>query len=128
MPSVNSGRQYDKQHAVTIVAAVALAANRFVAYNGGYPTNAGGATDCQGVTEYAAAAGEAVSAITGYSAPVEAAMAIPFGATVQTDAQGRAIVGGPTDHFGRALSSASAAGQLVEVQIVSLVAPTGGPG
>ena len=47
----NPGRQFDKQHAITMVATAALAAHRFAAYDGGYPTAAGGAKDAQGVTE-----------------------------------------------------------------------------
>ena len=55
MPSQNNtGRQFDKQHAVTLVATAILAANRFIAYDGGYATAAGGAKDSQGVSEQAA--------------------------------------------------------------------------
>ena len=122
MPSQNnSGRQYDKQHAVTLVAMATLAACRFVAYDGGYPTAAGGAKDVQGVTETAADVGEAVSAITGYSALVEAGEAIAFGALVKTDAVGKAMAGSATDHCGRALGAATAPGQLIEVQVLKHV-------
>ena len=39
MPSQNNtGRQFDKQHAVTVVLTAAVAANRFLAYDGGYPS------------------------------------------------------------------------------------------
>ena len=37
----NTGRQYDKTHAVTLVATAAVAASRFIAYDGGYPSVAG---------------------------------------------------------------------------------------
>lgn len=123
MPSqINTGRQYDKQHAVTLVAVAALAACRFVAYDGGYPTIAGGAKDVQGVTEFAAeAAGDAITAITGYSALVEAGEAIAFGALVKTDAAGKAMAGSAADHCGRALGAATAAGQLIEVQVLKHV-------
>lgn len=122
MPSQNnSGRQYDKQHAVTLVAMATLAACRFVAYDGGYPTAAGGAKDVQGVTETAADVGEAVSAITGYSALVEAGEAIAFGALVKTDVVGKAMAGSAADHCGRALGAATAAGQLIEVQVLKHV-------
>ena len=94
MPSQNNtGRQFDKTHAVTIVATAALAACRFAAYDGGYPTIAGGAKDVQGVTENAAEIGDAVSLTTGYSALVEAGEAIAFGVLVKTDATGRAVAG-----------------------------------
>jgi len=114
----NTGRQYDKTHGVTIVAQVALADARFVAYDGGYPTNAGAAKAVQGVTESNAEAGDAVNLITGYSALVEAAGAIAFGALVAADATGRAIPGTLTSHCGRALGAATANGQLIEVQLL----------
>lgn len=117
----NTGRQYDKQHAVTLIALTALAAARFVAYDGGYPSIAGGAKDVQGVTEYAAEAGDAVSVTTGYSALVEAGEAIAFGGLVKTDATGKAVPGTATDHCGRALGAATAAGQLIEVQVLKHV-------
>lgn len=113
----NTGRQFDKQHAVTIAAAVALAAHRFVAYDGGYPTSEGGAKDMQGVSESAAEAGDALSLVTDYSYLVEAAEAISFGALVKADATGRAINGTLADHCGRALGASAQAGQLIEVQI-----------
>ena len=113
----NTGRQFDKQHGVTIVAMAALAACRFAAYDGGYPSIAGGAKDCQGVTENAAEIGEAVSLTTGYSALVEAEAAIAFGALVKVGTDGKAITGSATDHCGRALGAATQAGQLFEVQL-----------
>lgn len=118
MPSQNNaGRQYDKQHAVTVVATAALAAHRFAAYDGGYPSNAGGAKAAQGVTETAAAVGDAVSVVTGYSYLVEAAEPIAFGALVTADASGKAVAGTLASHCGRALGAATQAGQLFEVQI-----------
>lgn len=129
MPSQNnSGRQYDKLHAVTIIATVALAANRFVAFDGGYATKVlgGGAKDMQGVSEQAADVGDAISAITSYSALVEANQAIAFGAWVKPDAndEGKAEVGSATEHCGRALGTATAQGQLIEVQLLPHVQPT----
>lgn len=116
----NSGQQYDKQHAITMVATVALAAARIVAYDGGYATVAGGVKDAQGVTETAAEVGDAISVTTGYSALVEANEAITFGAYLKpaVDGSGRAAVGSLADHCGRALGAAGALGQLVEMQIV----------
>lgn len=122
MPSQNnSGQQYNKLHAATLVAAAVLAANRFVAYDGAYATAAGGVKDAQGVTETAAAIGDAVSAVTSYSYLVECSEAVAFGDYIKpaTDATGRGAVGTLTDHCGRALGATSAAGQLVEVQIVT---------
>lgn len=113
----NTGRQFDKQHAVTVVATAPVAAHRFIAYDGGYPSVAGGAKDCQGVSETAAEAGEAVSVVTGYSYLVEAEGAIAFGALVKVGTDGKAVTGTAADHCGRALGAATQAGQLVEVQI-----------
>lgn len=118
MPSQNNtGRQYDKQHAVTVVATAAVAAHRFVAYDGGYPTIAGGADDCQGISETSAEIGDAFPVVTGYSYLVEAEAAIAFGALVRVGTDGKAITGTAADHCGRALGAATAAGQLIEVQI-----------
>ena len=83
----------------------------------GYPSVAGGAKDAQGVTEHAAEVGEAVAAITGYSALVEAEAAIAFGALVKVGTDGKAITGTAADHCGRALGAATQAGQLIEVQL-----------
>ena len=70
------GKQYDKVHAVTAIATIALAANRFVGFDGAHATSAGAAHDSQGVSETEAVIGQATSLITGYSAPVEAGEAI----------------------------------------------------
>ncbi len=113
----NTGRQYDKQHSVPLVAAAVLAASRFVAYDGGYPSIAGGAKDCQGVSETSAEVGDAVNVVTGYSYLVEAEAAIAFGALVKVGTDGKAITGTAADHCGRALGAATAAGQLIEVQL-----------
>ena len=113
----NTGRQYDKTHAVTLVATAAVAACRFIAYDGGYPSVAGGAKDSQGVAETAAALGEALSVVTGYSYLVEAEAAITFGALVKVGTDGKAITGTLADHCGRALGAATQAGQLIEVQL-----------
>lgn len=126
MPSQNnSGNQFDKRHAVTLVAMAALAANRFIAYDGTYATAAGGTKDAQGVSEHNAEEAQAVSVITGYSALVEASAPIAFGAYVMpaADGTGRAAVGTLGNHCGRALGAATAAGQLVEVEIKTHVHP-----
>lgn len=118
MPSQNNtGRQFDKRHAVTIVAIAALAAHRFGAYDGGYATSAGGVKDCQGITETSAEIGDALPLVTSYSYLVEAGADLAFGAYVKPGTDGKAIVGAVDDHCGRALG-ACASGQLVEVQIV----------
>lgn len=114
----NTGRQYDKQHGLTMVATAAVVAHRFAAYDGGYATSAGGAKDCQGIFETDAAEGEAVTVVTGYSYLVEAGAEIAFGAYVKPGADGVAAVGAADDHCGRALGAATQVGQLIEVQIV----------
>ncbi len=118
MPSQNNtGRQFDKQHAVTVVAAAGVAAHRFAAYDGGYPSAAGGAKDCQGIYETNAEPGDAVSVVTGYSYLVEAEAAIAFGALVKPGTDGKAITGSAADHCGRALGAATQGSQLIEVQL-----------
>lgn len=113
----NTGRQFDKQHAITIVATAILKAHRFVAYDGGYPAAGGGAKDSQGVSETSAEIGEALSVVTSYSYLVEAAEPIAFGDRVLSDATGRAKVATTAEHCGVALGAAVQAGQLIEVQI-----------
>jgi len=119
----NTGLQYDKQHAITLVAAANLAAARFIGYDGNYATGAGGVHDAQGVSEAPAPLGYALPCITHYSALVEASEPIALGdwVTVASDGSGRAAVGSSANHCGRALGQASAAGQLLEVQVLAHV-------
>ena len=116
----NSGAQYDKVHAVTLVAMAAISAARFVAYDGTHATSAGGVKDAQGVSETAAEVGDAFSVTTGYSALVESSEAIALGDYLKpaADGSGKAAVGTLADHCGRALGAATGAGELVEVQIL----------
>lgn len=121
------GRQYDKQHATTLVATAVLAAYRFASYAGGYASGAagaGGAADALGVTEHAAEIGEAVSVATGFSYLVEAEATFAAGAFIKPGTDGKAAAGSITDHCARALEAATAVGQLVEVQLVEHVHPT----
>ena len=115
------GKQYSKIHAITALAAAAVFSNRFVGYDGTHATSAGGAHDALGVSETEAAVGQAVSVVTAYSAPVEAGEAIAQFAFVKpaADGSGKAITGTATDHCGVALEAAGAAGQFVEVRILS---------
>lgn len=112
------GRQYDKQHATTIVATAAIEKSRFVGLGGAHATAAGGnSADAVGVSEHAAAIGNTVSVITGYTALVEASAAITAHSFVKpaADGSGKAAVGSNADHCGKALEAATAAGQLIEV-------------
>lgn len=116
------GRQFDKRHAVTVLATAAIAPFRFVSYAGKHAAAApaSGEQASQGVSEAAAAVGEAVSVVTGYSYTVEADEAIAFGAYVKpaSDGSGKAAVGSATDHCGLALSNALKKGDLIEVQVL----------
>ena len=112
---------FDKTHAVTIVAKVPILPNRFVAHCGHYAKAQPDLYDaCQGsagVSETAAAVGEAVSVVTSYSYLVEAAGIVPKGSYVRpaTDDTGRAEQGASLSCCGIALTEATAAGQLIEV-------------
>lgn len=126
MPAQNNpGRQFDKRHAVTVVAQVAIPAHRFVSYDGTLTVVAPATApkEAQGISEEAAASGEALSVVTDYSYLVEASAAIAFGAYVKpaADGSGKAATGSSTDHCGRALGAAAAAGALIEVQILDHV-------
>ncbi|WP_234082410.1 DUF2190 domain-containing protein [Azonexus sp. R2A61] len=118
--------QYEKVHSTTRVLTAAVLAARFVAYNGAHASAAaGGTADAQGVSEMAGDAGQAIPVITGYSAIAEASAAISAGAYVKpaADGSGRAVTGSATDHCGRALTAASGAGDLFEVEILTHVHP-----
>ncbi|WP_175716546.1 DUF2190 domain-containing protein [Burkholderia anthina] len=121
MPSQNNpGRQYDKQHATTVVAIARIEANRFVGYDGAHATSAKGVHDSQGISEYAADIGDATSVVTGYSYLVQ----LGTGATVAlgdllkpaANGSGTAILGDATEYCARALG-AGVEGDLIEVEI-----------
>lgn len=119
MPSQNNaGLQYNKRHSLTLVATAVLVANRLIAYDGGYATNAGGVKDVQGVSETSAAIGDAIAITTDYSQLVEAGAEIAFGDYIKPGASGKAAVGTAQDHCGRALGAASGDGVLFEMQIL----------
>lgn len=116
----NTGRQFDKTHATTVVAQAAIAPYRFVTYEGKQATAAAAAAvnEVQGIAEEGAAQGDALSVVTGYSYLAEAGGAVAFGAYVKPDADGKAIAGDAATHCGRALGAAAGAGALIEVQIL----------
>lgn len=111
---------HDKRHSVSVIAASAVSAKRLVSYSAMHATSP---ALVRGVSEYAAAAGRGVSLITAYSAEVEAAEAISPGSYVRPslDGTGRAINGDQYASCGIALSSAAAAGDLLEVRLVENV-------
>ena len=121
MPSQNNpGRQYDKQHATTVIATAIIEQYRFVGFDGQHATSAGGVHDSQGTSEYRAAVGEAASVITSYSGLVEiaAGQTIAFGDPVKpaADGSGKAALGDSNDNCGRALG-AGTEGHVIEVQL-----------
>lgn len=125
----NTGSQFSKTFALTVIATAAIVANRFVSYAGAHAPGAAhntAANDAQGISEHDAAIGDPVSVITHYSGLVEASEAIALGDYVApaTDASGKAAVGTQANHCGRALGVATAAGQLVEVERVRHIHPT----
>lgn len=121
------GRQYDKQHATTIIATAALLPNRFIGFGGAYAVGtagAGGLTDAAGVSETAAAVGDALSVVTGYSYTVVAGGPITKGAFIKPGTDGKAVAGSITDNCGRALEAAAADGDLIEVRLQPHIHPT----
>lgn len=123
----DTGRQFDKRHAVTVVAQEAIPAHRFVTFEGKVAATATPHVNnpeqaVQGISEEAAASGDALSVVTDYSYLVEAAANIPFGAYVKPNSDGRAIVGTQAECCGRALGAGDGSGShkpLIEVQILT---------
>ncbi|MFM2328070.1 MAG: hypothetical protein RLZZ494_173 [Pseudomonadota bacterium] len=117
MPSINnSGQQYQADDFLTLTLTGTVSAYRFVGLDGAHATSAGGVHDSAGITHTAGVAGDDVAVITCYSGLIECAEAIAqFGfVKPHADGSGRAINGTATDHCGRLLGAATAAGQLVE--------------
>lgn len=116
----------DKTHAITLLAIAAILPHRFVAAEGKHAGDFAGdaasssASFSVGVSETAAASGEVVAVVTGYSYLVEAGGAIALHDWVKphADASGRAAVGSNAEHCGIAMSAATAAGQLIEVRLL----------
>jgi hypothetical protein len=103
---------------LTTVATAAVAAHRFVDFDGTQCDVAGAKP--KGVSVYAAAAGEAFATDVLGTTKVEAGAAIALGAKgltpVKTDAEGRAIPhDGVGEIAGYALEAASGAGKVHEV-------------
>lgn len=102
--------------ALTVMAASAIAANRFVTPAG---AQAGADANTLGASRSAAASGEKLPVDVLGTAVVEAGAAVTAGATVKSDASGRAIPWATSGaKVGVALEAASAAGQLIEVLLV----------
>ena len=123
MNTYTQGQQHQVKDVTTVVASAALAANSFIAYDGAYATAAGGAHDSQGISQAAAAIGESVPVVTSYSYLLACSEALAVGDYVKpaVDGSGRGAKGTLADRCGRALGETTAAGQLVECQIVKHV-------
>lgn len=100
--------------AMTVIAAAAIATNRFVGLFTGAQCGAG--AKAQGVSQYAADAGDALAIDVLGTAIVEAGGAIAAGGPIKSDADGRAIAqGGTGEIIAYAVTAATAAGQKIEV-------------
>lgn len=101
----------------TVSAAGVIAANRFVTPLG---AQAGADANTLGAARFAAAAaGEKIPVDVLGTAVVEAGAAIAAGATVKSDASGRAITWVTSGaKVGIALQAAGAAGEMVEILLV----------
>ena len=105
-------------HAISLVAPSTVAARRFVKATGAL---AGENTNAIGVSQEAAAAGEAYSAVTLGTAFVEASAAIAADKRVGSDATGRAAeVDGDTITvaLGRTVEAVAGEGHFVEVHLI----------
>lgn len=107
---------------LTVIAAAALVANRFVKTAGTYPTAGGTAL---GVTRSDGSVGDLVPVDVLGTAIVEAGAAITADVPVMVTAEGKVIAhdgDGDKHALGRALEAAAGAGSLVEILLV----PTAG--
>lgn len=99
-----------------VTAAAALLANRAVTGVGTVPA-AGGR--CLGFTRTAAAIGERVPVDVDGTTLAEAGAAIAIDQSLELDAQGRIVPLVSGKPIARALSAATAAGQIVEVLVIA---------
>lgn len=101
---------------LTRTAAATLAACRFVEADGTYPSAGGPAL---GVTRSSAVTGDLIPVDVLGTVPVEAGAAISANAVLKVDASGRVVAHDSTNtKVGIALTSAAAAGDLVEVFLI----------
>lgn len=102
--------------AVAVIATGAIAASRFVTPAA---AQAGADVNTLGVARFAAAVGERLSVDVIGTAVVESGGAVAFGATLKSDASGRAITWASSGaKVALALDTAFAAGQLIEVLLI----------
>lgn len=99
---------------MTTVATAAISAARFLGMMTG--AHCGAAAKAQGVSQSAAAVGDAVAVDVLGTTIVEAGGAIAAGGPVKSDATGRAVAqAGAGEILGYAVTAAGAAGQKIEV-------------
>lgn len=102
--------------ALTVMATTAIAAERFVTPAG---AQAGADANTLGVARSAAASGERVPVDVIGTAVVESGAAVAEGATLKSDASGRAITWATSGaKVAVALQAATAAGQFIEVLLI----------
>lgn len=101
--------------ALSVAATVALTAERFATDLGAYPSAGGNAA---GVTQTNAAIGDLVAVDILGTAIVEAAGAIAKGASVQSDATGKAVTKSTGVAVAVALEAAAASGDKIEVRLI----------
>lgn len=100
---------------LTLIAVAVLTEHRFVTAGGAVP---GAGANALGVVNNNAAIGEKVAADVLGTTLVEASAAIAAGAAIETTATGTAVTKSAGVTLGRALSAATAAGQLIEVLLI----------
>lgn len=101
---------------LTLVASGIIAANRLVTPAG---AQAGADAVCMGVCPVAAVATDKIPVKFGEVATVESGAAITAGATLKSDASGRAITWATSGaKVAFALQAATAAGQMIEVMLL----------
>lgn len=100
--------------AMTAIATAAVSAARFLGMMTG--AHCAAAAKPQGVSQCAAAVGEAVAVDVLGTTIVESGAAVAVGVAVKSDATGRAIAqAGAGEIGGYAVTAATAAGQMIEV-------------
>lgn len=106
--------------ALTLAAAGTIAANRFITPAG---AQAGADANTLGVCRQAAVAADKVTVDVLGTAVVEAGAAVSAGASLKSDASGRAITWASSGaKVGIALEAATGAGQMIEVLLIPNVA------
>lgn len=106
--------------ALTLAAAGTIAANRFITPAG---AQAGADANTLGVCRQAAVAADKVTVDVLGTAIVEAGAAVSAGASLKSDASGRAITWATSGaKVGIALEAATGAGQMIEVLLIPNVA------